>query len=767
MYCQVIVDIVHENVAQAFTYRIPDGMVLQRGQRVLVPFRSGTLEGIVLSLSDTADFDPNRIRPVIRPLEDYPAILPPLMELAEEMAKEAHCPLAETLRLMIPAQMRGGRVRVREEEWAEITAAQEDVRAAMEGERRSAKRREILRMLLEKSPRRVSEIRDAVIDPRDALKALEKAGLIRVTRQESLRTPDGGMGGGNAEWMPLTPEQQEVMEEILPALQKGTGRFLLYGVTGSGKTEVFLNAVRRVLDMGRSAVILVPEIALTPQMVSWFQARFGAVAAVLHSRLSPGERYDEWRRIRRGDARVVIGARSAVFAPVEDLGLVVVDEEHESTYTSDHHPRYDAREVALSRCQRERATLILASATPSILSYARAGRGDYMLLEMPVRVQDRPMPEVQLVDMRRELESGNRSVFSRELAAALDGCLRRGEQAMLMINRRGYHSFVSCRACGHVVKCPNCDVSLTCHVSTGQEAARGEESLLRCHYCGHTQEVPARCPSCGSPYIRYFGAGTQKVEEEVRRLFPGTETARMDIDTTSGKDGHARILERFRSGAARVLIGTQMIAKGLDFPKVTLVGIVAADLTLNLPDYRARERTFQLLTQAAGRAGRGRQPGRVIIQTYKPEDPVLSLAAKQDYRAFFEVEFRRRRQALYPPFTAMMRLLIESPGGETAERTAGELEKQIRGVLEANPAWKKKVLLFSSELPGIRMLRGLERRQILIKALVGAETDALRGLMAGMAEASEKTEQAGKTEKRETGRADCRVTFEYNPTSMI
>ena len=375
-----------------------------------------------------------------------------------------------------------------------------------------------------------------------------------------------------------------------------------------------------------------------------------------------------------------------------------------------------------------------------------------MLLEMPVRVQDRPMPQVRLADMRQELEAGNRSVFSRELAEALSECLKRGQQAMLLINRRGYHSFVSCRACGHVIKCPNCDVSLTCHVNEEGARSTGEDNILRCHYCGHQETIPRRCPSCGSPYIRYFGAGTQKVEEEVHRLFPGVETARMDIDTTSGKDGHARILERFRSGKARVLIGTQMIAKGLDFPRVTLVGIVAADLTLNLPDYRSRERTFQLLTQAAGRAGRGREPGRVIIQTYKPEDIVLTLAARQDYRAFFEEEFRRRRQALYPPFTVMMRLLVESTAAASAERAAAGLEKQVREALEAHPEWKKKVLLLSTELPGIRMLRGMERRQILMKTLVGAETDAISGLMAQLAE---------------TPQENCRIFFDYNPTSMM
>ena len=750
MYCQVIVDIVHENVAHTVTYAVPEGMNLQPGQRVAVPFGAREKEGCVISLSEETDFDPARIRPVLRPLEDYPAILPPLMELAREMAETSHCPLAETLRLMMPAEMRGGRIRVRTVETAELCVPKEQALQALQAEKRSRKRREILRMLTEKSPRSAEEIGEEIRDPREALKSLAEAGLIRLGRAEKMRTPGQGITAGGAGWHALTAEQQEVLEEILPEMNAGRGRFLLHGVTGSGKTEVFLNAVRRALEMGKSAIILVPEIALTPQMVSWFRGRFGEIAAVLHSRLSPGERYDEWRRIRRGEARVVIGARSAVFAPTERLGLIVVDEEHESTYLSDHHPRYDARETARSRCDREGAALILASATPSILSFARARRGDYMLLEMPRRVQDRPLPEVRLVDMRRELENGNRSVLSQALADALNGCLRRGEQAMLLINRRGYHSFVSCRSCGFVVKCPHCDVSLTCHVPEGEGA--GTPSVLKCHYCGYTAPVPSVCPSCGSRYIRYMGSGTQKVESEVRRLFPFAATARMDIDTTSGKDGHARVLEEFRSGRAQVLIGTQMIAKGLDFPRVTLVGVVAADLTLNLPDYRARERTFQLLTQVAGRAGRGKQPGTVLIQTYRPEDPVLNLAARQDYRAFFEEEFRRRRLSLYPPFTVLARLLAESPRGSDAEQCARQMETEIRQALADRPAWQKKVLLMTCEPPGIRFLRGMERRQILFKLLVGPEAESFCAMLAEMAERP---------------REGVRVLFEYNPTSMI
>ena len=504
-------------------------------------------------------------------------------------------------------------------------------------------------------------------------------------------------------------------------------------------------AVRKTLEIGKSAIILVPEIALTPQMVSWFRTRFGSVAAVIHSRLSAGERFDEWRRIRRGDAKVVIGARSAVFSPARDLGLIVVDEEHESTYFSDHHPRYDAREIALDRCEREGATLILASATPSILSFARARRGDYMLLEMPRRVNNRPLPDVEVVDMREELENGNRTVLSNSLRKALKECIARGEQAMLLMNRRGYNSFVSCRSCGYVVKCPNCDVSMTYHIAS-------DDGSLRCHYCGQSMKVPAVCPECGGKYIRFFGAGTQKVEEEVRKLLPQVTTARMDYDTTGGKDGHEKILDEFRSGKARILIGTQMIAKGLDFPGVTLVGVVAADMTLNLPDYRSRERTFQLLTQVAGRAGRGKQAGHVIIQTYKPDDPVIGFAAKQDYRSFFEDEFLRRKRGLYPPFTLLVRFLIESIHEEAAVITADRIEQEIKKRIEMHPEWSEKVLLLINDTPSVKILRGKQRRQVLLKLLVSHEADRLIGSMTEISrEVYEHTD----------------VWFEVNPTTMM
>ena len=745
MFCQVIIDIVHENVASPFTYRIPQGMTLIPGQRVAVPFGRLQKEGIVLSLKQECSLDENKIRNVLKPLEEYAAIPPELMALAEQMANECHCPLAETLRLMLPAQMRGGRVHVKTEKTARLAVTPEKAEAAAEKNVRSPKRTALLRILADGKAHTVKELATQVKDPNEALKKLAAEGLVILSDEETLRTPGGAFRQPEDPGFVLTPGQEEALDEILPCLKGKGGKFLLHGVTGSGKTEVFMAAVRNVLAMGRSAIILVPEIALTPQMVAWFRGRFGPVAAVIHSRLSPGERFDEWRRIRRGDARVVIGARSAVFSPARNLGLIVVDEEHETTYLSDHHPRYDAREVAIRRCERENATLILASATPSIMSFARARRGDYMLLEMPRRVQDRPLPDVVIIDMRQELENGNRTVLSAVLRRELKDCAERGEQAMLLMNRRGYNSFVSCRSCGYVVKCPNCDISMTYHMNS-------EDGLLRCHYCGYTMKPPAVCPECGGKYIRYFGAGTQKVEEEVRKMLPGVNVVRMDYDTTSGKDGHGKILEEFRSGRAKILIGTQMIAKGLDFPRVTLVGVIAADMTLNLPDYRSRERTFQLLTQVAGRAGRGEKPGRVIIQTYKPEDPVITYAAAQDYRSFFEDEFTRRRRGLYPPFTLLARYLTESVNEAAAAAAADRLEQATRQLIDKHPEWSRKLLLMTNDTPSVKVLRGKNRRHVLMKMLVSQEADEMIAAMTEIARSEfENTE----------------VWFEVNPTTMM
>jgi primosomal protein N' (replication factor Y) len=739
-YAQVIVDIAVSDTDRVFTYRVPEGMRLDPGSRVEVPFGHRQLEGYVLALTDETDLDEERIKPVTAALEDYPALLPDLMALAREISAQRHCPLALALRLMLPAEMRGGRVKVKTELAARLLIKPEQVAEAVKAETRSPKRRLLLQLLSDGLTRPVSELRALVRDPLPALRALEEKGLVEVADQEVLRQPFADVGLKEPE-PTLTPGQEEALGEIIPAIRRGSGAFLLHGITGSGKTEVYIRAVKQCLREGKGAIVLIPEIVLTPQMVSWFRGRFGDVAAVMHSRLSAGERFDEWRRARRGKARVVIGARSAVFAPVERLGLIVVDEEHEPTYQAENAPSYDAREIALSRAGREGAVVLLASATPSILSFAKAMRGDYMLLEMPERVGESRLPQVIVVDMREELRLGNRSMFSGLLQQRLEHCIASGQQAMIFLNRRGYAPGVLCRKCGYVVPCPQCDVKMTYHQ---------HERVMRCHYCGFKRPLPETCPACGSRFIKPFGIGTQKVEEELRKLFPEVEIVRLDLDTTAGKDGHQKLLDQFRSGKARIMVGTQMIAKGLDFPQVTLVGAVLADLTLNLPDYRSEERTFQLLTQVAGRAGRAGKPGEVIIQTYKPEHFAVVAAAAQDYRGFFNQEFARRRQRLYPPFTMLARLLVEARQEKQAREVSGVLYARLVQKLEESPSLKRRVIFAREDDSPIKRIAGLSRAQVFMKLLVHPDSDELLQFLKDLSEEP----------------WPCRVNLEVNPASM-
>lgn len=749
MIAQVIVDVVHTNVAKPFSYLVPDGLRLVPGMRVSVPLGKRRVDGIVVALCEEGDLPPDlplsKLRPVDKALEGYPALLPQLLKLAEQLAEENHCPLSETLRLMLPAAMRTGRIKEKHETWAQFIA--ENAEAEALKQRRAPKRVTLLRLLADGKPHSLSELSQLVTNPRDGLKALEEAGLIALSQREVFRSPYTAKDELRDTAPSLTGDQREALSCMLPALEKGEGAFLLHGVTGSGKTEVYLAMVQQALGMGGGAIILVPEIALTPQMIRWFRNRFGPATAVLHSRLTDGQRYDEWRRIRLGEARVVVGARSAVFAPVDKLSLIVIDEEHEQTYLSDKHPRYDARRVAKLRCANEKATLLLSSATPSILSFAMARRGDYTLVEMPRRVNDRPMPEVTVVDMRKELEAGNRSIFSMLLIQRLKECVDSDGQAMLFLNRRGYNTFVSCRGCGYVVKCEQCDLSMTLHRSSPDDPGD-----LRCHMCGAIQKPPETCPECGSKYIRYFGSGTQRVEEEMHKLFPKVKTIRMDNDTTRERDAHAKLLNAFGAGEAQVLIGTQMIAKGLDFPKVTLVGVVAADMTLNLPDYRAQERTFQLITQVAGRAGRADALGQVIVQTYKPDNECILAAAHQDYRAFFEMEFARRRTGLYPPFTLLARLLVESSGEEDAKAMAERLYDTLQTYLLSHPPQKRRVLMLRADEAPVKRIRGQFRYHVLLKLFDHPDASPVLRLMSELTALSDER---------------CHIYCEVNPATMM
>jgi len=526
---------------------------------------------------------------------------------------------------------------------------------------RARKQREVLAYLRERpQPVPLQALTEATGASAAVVKALDGRGLdIRMV--EADRDPYAGRSFVPSAPLRLTDAQTAALAPIAEAVDREeAGVFLLHGVTGSGKTEIYLQAIERCLARQREAIVLVPEIALTPQMVERFKSRFGARVAVMHSRLSHGERYDEWRKIREGRAQVAVGARSAVFAPFRRLGLIVIDEEHESSYKQEESPKYHARDVAVWRARRHGAAVVLGSATPSLESYAAArriagepGTGPRpRYVPLPERVGARPLPPVEIVDMREELRLGNRAMFSVRLADAIRERLERQEQIVLLLNRRGYATFVMCRSCGYTAVCPHCEISLTYH--------RGTRNL-RCHYCGHAEPEPESCPSCGSPHIRFFGTGTQKVEEALGASFPGIRVIRMDVDTTAEKGAHEKWLALFRERKADVLLGTQMVAKGLDFPRVTLVGVLAADAALKLPDFRSAERTFQLLTQVAGRAGRHDWPGEVIIQTYEPDHDAIVCAQRHDYAGFADKELRHRRTMGYPPFGRLLAVTFAHP----------------------------------------------------------------------------------------------------------
>ncbi len=717
MYCQVIVDIAHTNLDRLFTYLIPDGLSVVPGSHVRVPFgpSNRSKEGFVIRL--LSDPDPSvQIKPLLGLATPYPVLLPDQIDLAHWMKKSYNCLLVDALRLMIPPQLRGGRVHekvvrtVRPNPGADLSQALRSL-VKKDGSYRSEKQAEVIRFFqLHPEEIPLPALLGMIPSSRSAVDSLVRREVLLSGGSVQFRRPGSGSGAETGENAPVLSESQlDCVRQVVSSFGS-KDVFLLHGVTGSGKTEVYMHCIESCLARGRGAVMLVPEIALTPQTMSLFTGRFGDQVAVLHSGLSAGERFDEWRRIRLGLAKVVVGPRSAVFAPVPELGLIVVDEEHEPTYQSETMPHYHAVDVAAHRAAAMDAPVLLGSATPSLLSYFRAESGRYRLLRLPRRIGNRPLPDIEVVDMRQEFLSGNNGIFSARLLQRMRECLGSGKQAMLFMNRRGYSTFVSCRACGYTVQCPNCDLSMTYHKS---------EEALRCHFCGASRPVPSVCPNCGKPFIKYFGIGTEQIEEAIRKSFPEAVPLRIDTDTTRRKGSLEGMLSSFRRGDANVMIGTQMIAKGHDFPNVTLVGVVAADASLFLPDYRSTERTFQLLAQVAGRAGRDLSPGRVVIQTYHPEHPVIRFAQAQDYPGFYRYEMNERRKALFPPFTLFVRLLFSGPGEEeTGERSAAYaslLESELGRFLDEDG--KKDLLIFHYSPAPIRRRQGLFRFQILLKFL--------------------------------------------------
>ena len=638
MVASVIVDISTSEIDRIFEYLVPSGMQVRKGDRVLVPFGNKTIEGFCIDLKDSPDTS-RELKEIIDRLDPYSAITEEQLELAKFMRARYYIRHVDCLRLFIPSKLRGGRVRELKRQY--VCLAQDRPYEQLLEEAATPARRAVVERLKEGGEflsRLTSEVSASCVN------TLIKHGILIKTDREIMRSPLGYEPQKSA--LPsLRPAQQAALETIL-SMQRRVA--LLYGVTGSGKTEVYMRCIAKALQEGKTAIMLVPEISLTPQTLKIFRSRFGDIVAMLHSGLSDGERFDEWRRIITGDAKVVVGARSAIFAPLKNVGVIIIDEEHDSSYVSESNPRYITADIAKWRAEYNGGKVILGSATPSIESFLLAKRGQYELVRMDERISGN-MPDMHIVDMKQEIISGNNGIFSAELTASLKDTVARGEQAMIFLNRRGHSSFVMCKKCGYTAKCTDCDITLTYHSA---------DNKLKCHYCGKRYKMLDCCPECGSREIRYGKIGTQRVVEELKKIFPDINILRMDNETTATKTAYLDILGAFASGEAQILVGTQMIAKGHDFPNVTLVGILDAPMSLYFSDYRSAERTFQLVTQVAGRAGRAAKLGKVILQTYSPNHYVFRFAARYDYDGFFDKENNTRLVSDFPPYTTIMRIMM-------------------------------------------------------------------------------------------------------------
>ena len=701
-FANIIVDISLEKLDRTFQYRIPEELqdVLKEGMQVRVPFGNGgrILTGYVLELTDNCEWDEEKLKPILGLAEKGIRLEGQLIALAAWMRRTYGSTMNQALKTVLPVKKSVQEKISRKVRLAVPREEAEAVLAEMERKHQTARVR-ILKALLEQPGLDYAEAQKALGLTAATARKLTELGLIRIESDTIFRNPIRP-SEVQAHPFALYPAQQAIVDDVAARAAAGDLRpSLIHGVTGSGKTEVYMELIASVLEQGKEAIVLIPEIALTFQTVLRFYRRFGDQVSIIHSKLSAGERYDQFERARRGGVKVMIGPRSALFTPFSHLGVIVIDEEHEGSYKSENAPRYHAREAAVERARMCGAFVVLGSATPSVDSYERAREGVYQLYELPLRIENRAMPEIEVVDLREELRMGNRSVFSARLKELMEERLRKGGQIMLFLNRRGYAGFVSCRACGHVIKCPHCDVSLSLH----------HGGRMVCHYCGYQTQAPKKCPSCGSVYIGAFRAGTQQVAEAAAKAFPGARILRMDFDTTRQKGGHERILEAFSRKQADILVGTQMIVKGHDFPGVTLVGVLAADLSLYADDYRAAERTFQLLVQAAGRAGRGDTPGVAVIQTYSPDHYSIETAAAQDYQAFFEKEMAFRRMMNYPPAAHLMALYLMSEDEEALNRGAERLK-----VLAAAHT-RKEIALIGPSDPGLSKLKDVYRKVLYLK----------------------------------------------------
>ncbi|AGL02245.1 replication restart helicase PriA [Desulfoscipio gibsoniae] len=672
LYADILVEVPGMQPDRTYQYKVPRNLVgsVQFGNRVKVPFGKQKVTGFVVGLSEEKAVE--KVKEIINLVDNGRLFREDQLELAKWLAGYYFCSTVKALQAVIAPALKKTTPRPVARLYSVVEPAQlPELRRQMT---RSPKRLAALETALQHPGLNKRELASMAGVSLFVVNQLCAGGILKVETNLPVRDPYPQYRLTEQAQVSLTGEQSRAVQDVADAIRKGRHRaFMLHGVTGSGKTEVYLHCIEQVLGTGRQAITLVPEISLTPQMVRLYKARFGQHVAVLHSRMSDGERYDEWTRIENGSAPVVLGVRSAILAPVPDPGLIIIDEEHEPSYKQEEAPRYHARAVALYRARKSRGVLVLGSATPSLESYCRAlPGGEYKLINMRHRINGKSMPNVQLVDMRREVQSGNSAIFSLVLLQKLREKLHNKEQAIIFLNRRGFKTLVVCRECGLVLKCPRCEISLTYHT----------DGRLRCHYCNYRVQAPKICPDCGGGQVGYFGTGTQRVEMELSAALPGGRILRMDADTTIRKGSHEQILSAFSNGEADILVGTQMVAKGLDLPGVTLVGVINADSSLHMPDFRAGERTFQLLAQVAGRTGRGDKPGEVLIQTHTPEHYAVQAASRHNYSAFFQSEIAVRKEMGYPPFAKMVRVLLSGKDDAAVQQAAEKIRTQLDGFVE-------------------------------------------------------------------------------------
>ena len=716
-YASVIVEINHANLDRTFQYEIPDELQdeIRTGSSVLIPFGKGNrlIHGYVVDFTDIPEIDPSKIKKIHSIKTDNLSVEAQMMHLAGWMREYYGCTMIQALKTVMPVK-ESVRPMVEKTIRLLLSAEELDEKIAFCEKKHQIARLRLLLALKEDSeiPQRIAL--DQLNLTAATVKAMVTSGWIAVDETRKMRTPlllreDGRYG------VSLNEEQKAAVTCFTDDFSGGRrGTYLLHGITGSGKTEVYMEMIEEVISAGKQVIVLIPEIALTYQTVMRFYRRFGDIVALVNSKMSKGERFDQFSRAERGEASIMIGPRSALFTPFSNLGLIIIDEEHEHAYKSENVPRYHAREVATVRAELASASVVLGSATPSVSDYYRAKQGEYTLLTLNRRaVENSELPEVEVIDLREELQNGNKQIFSRRLTELIEDRLEKKEQIMLFLNRRGYSGFISCRSCGKSVKCDHCDVSMTMH----------RDGKMRCHYCGSEKYIPKVCPSCGSRYIARFGTGTEKVEQLVQTAFPKARILRMDMDTTAKKGSHEAILSAFARHEADILVGTQMIVKGHDFPKVTLVGVLAADLSLFAQDYTAASTTFNLLTQAAGRAGRGNRPGNVVIQTYNPEEYPIVCAATQDYPEFYRNEILYRKMLHYPPFYKMLTVQYMSEDEGLIEHRIQDLALLAKKIIAAN-RWQMEIL--GPTDGNISKVKDIYRKVIYFKASSGKLLETLK-----------------------------------------